>query len=92
MEVRRVENLNDVSAVTQVQPLSPQQREEQTRLIHAVESLNEAQMFGEGNELRFVIDRHTKRTVMRLVNKETQEVVRQIPAESVLRMAAEIHS
>ncbi|MBI4891086.1 MAG: flagellar protein FlaG [Acidobacteria bacterium] len=90
MEVRRVESLADVSAVSQVQPVSPQQREEQSRLIHAVESVNEAQLFGEGNELRFVIDRRTKRPVMRIVNKETQEVVRQIPAESVLRMAAEI--
>ncbi len=90
MEIRRVENIGELPAVSAITPLSPEQRAEQRRLIHAVESVNEARLFGERNELTFAFDRQTRRPVMRIVNKETQEVIRQIPPEYVLRLAEEI--
>lgn len=59
------------------------------KLIQAVKAVNEAQVFGQNSELTFAIDRQTRRTVMKIVDKETQEVIRQIPQEYVLRLAEE---
>jgi len=90
VEIRRVENVGELPAVSAITPLSPEQRAEQQLLVRAVESVNDAKLFGQSNELTFTFDRHTKRPVMRIVNKETQEVVRQLPPEYVLRLAEEL--
>ena len=54
----------------------------------AVSEVNQAQVFGANNELTFAVDRATKRTVIRLVDKNTGEVIRQVPSETVLHLAA----
>lgn len=91
MEIRRVEGTGDspVVSLTTTSPLTPQERTEQMKLIQAVKAVNEAQVFGQNSELTFAIDRQTRRTVMKIVDKETQEVIRQIPQEYVLRLAEE---
>ena len=53
----------------------------------AVTTVNSARIFGQDNELTIALDRGTKRTVVRLVDRKTGEVVRQIPAETLLRLA-----
>lgn len=89
MEIRRIEGTGDSPAISLAVPLTPQERSEQLQLIHAVKAVNEAQLFGQQSELRFTFDRQTKRAVMKIVDKETQEVLRQIPPEYVLRLAEE---
>jgi flagellar protein FlaG len=54
----------------------------------AVAEVNAAQVFGQNNELTFAVDRATKRTVIRLVDKNTGDVVRQVPSETILHLAA----
>jgi flagellar protein FlaG len=44
-------------------------------------------MFGENSELTFVLDRQTRRPLVRIIDKKTNEVIRQIPPEYALRMA-----
>lgn len=39
------------------------------------------------NDLRFTIDDDTGRTVVKIVDKETDEVIKQIPSEEMLRIA-----
>jgi len=56
-------------------------------LIQAVKAVNGAKLFGHDAELSFTMDRESKRFVVRLVDKETRKVIRQIPAEDVLRQA-----
>jgi flagellar protein FlaG len=41
-------------------------------------------------ELQISIDKGSGRTVVRVVNPETQEVIRQIPNEEILKLAASI--
>lgn len=53
----------------------------------AVQEVNSAQIFGQNNELTFAVDRASKKTVIRLVDKNTGEVVRQIPSETILHLA-----
>ena len=63
---------------------------EQRNLIQAVKAVDATELFGQENELTFLFDRSTRRAVVRIVNRESGQVVQQIPAEKVLRMAEEI--
>ena len=90
MKISSISNLaSHLSAPTQTaQPMQPQS-EEQKALIKAVRAVNAAQLFGQDNEITFIIDRALKIAVVRVVNKDTGEVVEQIPTEQVLKMAEE---
>jgi uncharacterized FlaG/YvyC family protein len=59
-------------------------------VAQAVKAVNGAKLFGQDAELSFVMDREAKRLVIRLVNKDTRKVIRQVPAEEVLRKAEEL--
>ena len=87
MEVRRIDQLAQTSTLGAYALLTPKERAEQEQLIHAVESVNKGQVFGEESELRFVFDRHSRRPILRVVNKETNEVIQQVPPEYILRLA-----
>lgn len=90
MEIRRIEGTGESPVVSlATNPLTPQERSEQMKLIQAVKTINEAQVFGQNRELTFAFDRQSRRTIMKIVDKETQEVIRQIPQEYVLRLAKE---
>ena len=65
---------------------------ERRELIHAVRAVNAAELFGQNNELTFVLDRQTHRPLLRIVDRKTKEVVRQIPPEQVLRLAEDLGS
>jgi flagellar protein FlaG len=60
---------------------------EQRELIHAVRALNGAEVFGDSQELTFVMDRETKKPILKIVDRATGEVVAQVPPEHVLRLA-----
>ena len=55
--------------------------DEQRNLIQAVKAVNASGMLGQDSELTFVLDCVSRRAVTRIVNKQTGEVVDQIPAE-----------
>lgn len=59
------------------------------RLDQAVTSLNEY-VQAIRRELRFTIDEDTGRTIITVVDSETDEVIRQIPPEEVLMLAAHL--
>ena len=71
------------------QPGSKEPPAAQRQLIQAVKALNGTELFGHDSELTFVFDRETHKALVRVVNKNTREVLLQIPPESVLRMAEE---
>ena len=69
-------------------PVVPLDKRAETReVVQAVKALNGVEMFGSENELRFLQDPQTQRIVVRLINRKTSEVVNQVPAEYVLRLA-----
>jgi len=68
------------------QPVS----EDQRTLVQAVKAVNAAELFGQDNELTFILDRQSKRMLTRIVNRNTGDVVMQIPPEYVVRLAEEI--
>ena len=67
-------------------PLPQDQRE----LIQAVKAVNATEPFGDDSELTFLVDSKARRVITRIVNRKTGEVIRQIPAEYVRRLANEI--
>lgn len=64
--------------------------DEQRTLIRAVTAINASGMFGQDNELTYTVDRAAHLVVAKLVNKSTGDVIQQIPAEYLLRMAEEL--
>ncbi len=91
MEVRSI----DAGAVapTIAQPAPAQEANPaQRQLIQAVKALNATEMFGQDSELTFVLDRETRRPLVRIIDKKTNEVIRQIPPEYALRMAEYLKS
>jgi uncharacterized FlaG/YvyC family protein len=70
--------------------IPPEKAAENRSIIQAVKALNATEMFGHDNQLTFQRDPETKRMVIQLVNPKTHEVVLQIPAEYVLRMAEDL--
>jgi flagellar protein FlaG len=68
----------------------PQNHAEARHLIRAVHRLNKAERFGPERELVFQIDQETRRVLMRVVDRETGEVVQQLPPEYVLRVSQEL--
>jgi uncharacterized FlaG/YvyC family protein len=63
---------------------------ENREVVQAVKALNATEMFGQDNQLMFQRDPQSQRMVVRVVNRKTKEVVTQIPAEYVLRLAADL--
>lgn len=90
MEVGKVEGIAGFAAAPINHALSPQQRVEQEQLIQAVAAVNEARVFGESTELTFSFDRRTNKLILQIVDRETQEVVRQIPPEFLRRLADDL--
>lgn len=72
---------------TQAQPVNAEQR----ALIRAVRTVNSAELFGQDKQLTFVKDQVTQRPVIRIISKDTGDVVAQIPAENVLLLAEEVN-
>ena len=69
-------------------PVAPVDAAAEAReVVQAIKALNGTEMFGPENELRFQKDPQTQRMIVRLVNRKTREVVTQVPAEYVLRLA-----
>ena len=90
MDVATIQNTADRTGVTAPAQLPPPAEAAQRRdLVKAVKEVNQAELFGSNNEITFAIDRDSKRLVTRVVDKSTGEVVDQIPAEYLLRLAEE---
>jgi flagellar protein FlaG len=81
-----------IPAATDNTSTQPQQVAERRELVKAIQALNATEMFGENHELTFAYDRETKRPVVRIIDRQTKEVLRQIPPEYALRMAEELRS
>ena len=59
------------------------------QLAKAVKVVNESGQIAANRELSIALDRESGQPVMRLIDRQTREIVQQIPEERVLRMAEE---
>ena len=59
-------------------------------VVQAVRAVNQSDLLGDRNQLTFQQDPRTQRVVVKLVNRDTGEVVSQIPSETIIGLAAEL--
>ncbi|HET8549348.1 MAG TPA: flagellar protein FlaG [Bryobacteraceae bacterium] len=90
MEIDSIRAAQMHGAMAQVSAAPAERRIERAELILAIGAVNESALFGDEYELTFSLDRGTRRPLLQLVNRETREVIRQIPPEYVLRAAREL--
>ena len=81
--VRSTDQIAPVSA----SPVPVERLPEQWNLIQAVRALNMVEYFGKDQELTMVLDRETRGPIVRIVDKNTGQVLRQIPPDDVLDAA-----
>lgn len=87
----RTEAAARVEAVGEVERAENAQRREETlKVAKAVESINQSSVFGEKYELTFIMDRESKRPLLRLIDRETKEVIKQFPPEYAIRLAKDL--
>ena len=91
MDVASIQGVSDrtyVTAQAQQAP-TPNEAAQRREIVKAVNTVNQAQLFGSNNQVTFAIDRDSHRLVTRVVDKNTGELIDQIPAEYLLRLAEE---
>ena len=76
--------------VPQSVPVQPAEAAQRRELISAAKSINASGLFGQ-NQLVFMVDPQTKRPIIRVQDRDTHEVLLQLPPEYVLRLAEELH-
>jgi len=72
-------------------PVSMEQAAERRQLIRAARAVNASGTLGR-NELVFAVDSETRRPVIRVEDRETHEVLFQVPPEYVLRLAQDLRT
>ncbi|MBZ5623084.1 MAG: flagellar protein FlaG [Acidobacteriia bacterium] len=83
-------NRNLTAPVTGASEIPTEKAAENRPIIQAVKALNGTEMFGHDNQLTFQRDPESKRMVLQVINRNTHEVVSQIPPEYVLRLAEDL--
>jgi len=86
MDIAAISNQGQVPAPAS-EPTNTKWLVENQELIRSVKSIDASELFGEGSELSFALDRETRRPVVRVVNPQTGEVLWQSPPEYMLRLA-----
>jgi flagellar protein FlaG len=88
MVITSVQTAASPTASPQVSVAEADQRRQ---LLQAAKTVNESGALGQ-NQLVFVLDRQTHQAVIRVVDRNTQQVVSQIPPEYVLQLAQDLGS
>ncbi|HEV8040218.1 MAG TPA: flagellar protein FlaG [Bryobacteraceae bacterium] len=69
----------------------PEEAAQRRHLVQAAKSVNASGMLGQ-NQFVFAVDPATHRMIMRVENRDTHEVVLQVPPEYVIRLAEDLGS
>ena len=64
----------------------PETKPTQQQVKEAVEQI-QRNIEAKSTDIRFTVDRATGRTIVSVVDSQTQEVVRQIPTEEIMKLA-----
>jgi uncharacterized FlaG/YvyC family protein len=82
----------DMTAPITAQTTSQPWLQDGRQVIAAVQWLNQAQWLGQDRELTYKNDPKTGRFVIQILERQTGDVVDQIPPESVLRLVTELQA
>ncbi len=59
-------------------------------LLDAVQAISASNVLGDNRELNFVLDRVSHTAIMQVIDRTTNEVIMQVPAEYLLQLAKEL--
>ena len=90
MDISAIGRSGDLPVAAPAAPV--EYKAEHRDVVQAVKAVNAAEMFGQENELTFQMDRQSHLMVVQVVNRQTREVVSQIPEEYVLRLSEDLRS
>jgi len=82
----------DMSAPVTTQAASQDWLVNDRQAVAAVQWLNQTEWLGQDRELAYRRDTKTGKLVIQILNRETGEVMDQIPPESVLRLVSELQA
>lgn len=63
-----------------------------SELIKTVQEINASQLLGQDSELTLAIDQQTRLPVIRVISRQTHQVVMQLPAEYILQLHRSLES
>ena len=89
MELYAIRPVGPITPTADAQ-LTPQLRAERTALVQATKAVNEVRAFGPTSEVTFSLDRVTHKPLLQIVDRQTGEVISQLPPEYLLRIAAQL--
>ncbi|MFZ6753131.1 flagellar protein FlaG [Undibacterium sp. Dicai25W] len=67
-------------------PADPAKAVDKAQLQHAVSSINKS-LQDKGQDVRFSVDQDSKRVVVKIIDQNTNQVLRQIPTEQALEIS-----
>ncbi len=89
MEITPLHNAPQTTAPAPVS-LSAEEQAENSELVQAVHAINAAELYGEQNELTLALERRTRRPMMRLIDRRTGRLIREVSPDEVRREAARL--
>jgi uncharacterized FlaG/YvyC family protein len=89
MEISGLQRI-DMAWTTPASPTPPVQSASSRTLIKAVKAVNQSEALGTDRELVFRMDRESNRPVIEIVDRNTREVIQQVPTEYLLRVTQEL--
>ena len=87
MDVSRVSSAAAVSPAPHSPGVSREEAAQRRDLIRAAATINDKQAVGSNNELVFRLDPTSHKAIMQVIDRETKEVVMQLPPEYVIHLA-----
>lgn len=91
MDTKSIEKADLIVLAPEQKP-DKMQVDERRQLVKAIKAINATELYGENYELTFVLDRETRRPLLRIVDRQTREVIRQFPPEYTLRLSEQLGS
>lgn len=86
-EIGKFANVSELATYQPTSPITPEERVQQQQLIKAVASINSANLLGASTELTFSYGRQDRKMTLQIVDRNSKEVLRQVPSDDVLRLA-----
>jgi uncharacterized FlaG/YvyC family protein len=62
------------------------------QIVTAIRGLNKSELLGQGREIAFTRDPETQRPVIQIVDRDSGEVVDQLPPETLLQLATQLEN
>lgn len=90
MEVTPVTSQLASAPTVTTRSVPPEQVAARRELIKATHVINNTQALGAKNELIFILDNANHRAILRVIDRDTKEVVMQVPPDYVLSLAQSI--